>query len=201
MSKILVLFYTRHGSTAHMAEAVADGVIKAGGEATLRRLADDVPVHIVSRNPRWMDTYKDLQTKYPPAGTDVIKREMAEADGIVFGSPTRFGNMAAPMKELWDRTSDMWTSGALVGKPGAVFTGAANVHGGQEATALSMILPMLHHGMIIVGLPNTTEGISNSGSPYGPTFTRTVSGADMAVAAELGKRIARVADALAGREL
>ena len=135
-----------------MAEEIAYGAKEVSSTSvTLRRIAHDVPDEVISQNPEWSKTVEDLTNRYPTSEVEDLVKEMPNFDAIVFGSPTRFGNMAAPMKALWDRTSDLWMKGSLIDKLGAVFTGAASVHGGQETTAISMMFPMPHHGMIIVG--------------------------------------------------
>jgi NAD(P)H dehydrogenase (quinone) len=125
-----------------------------------------------------------------------IVKELPLHDAIIFGSPTRFGNMAAPMKSMWDMTSELWTNGSLIGKIGAVFTGAASVHGGQETTAVSMMFPMLHHGMIIVGVPYSVPELTESGSPsriVGRLATKQINDTDVKVARALGRRVAEIA--------
>src|SRR5512147_3147615 len=121
-----------------MAEAEASGARESGAEVTILRIADDVPREVVSKDPNWLKISEDLEKKYPATGIESIVKEMTNFDAIIFGSPTRFGNMSAEMKTLWDRTSGLWLSGKLIGKVGGVFTGAASVHGGQETTAVSM---------------------------------------------------------------
>ena len=154
ISKVLILFYSRYGNTAKMAEEIAYGAKEVPNTSvTLRRIADDVPAEVISENPEWSKTVEDLTNRYPTSKIEDLVKEMPNYDAIIFGSPTRFGNMAAPMKALWDRTSELWMKGSLIDKLGAVFTGAASVHGGQETTAISMMFPMLHHGMIILGVP------------------------------------------------
>lgn len=120
---------------------------------TMRRIADDAPMEVVSKNPEWSKIAEDMDNRIPTAPIDEILPELPQHDAIIIGSPTRFGNMAAPMKALWDLTSDLWMNGSLIGKVGGVFTSASSVHGGQETTAVSMMFPMLHHGMILVGVP------------------------------------------------
>ena len=140
-----------------------------------------------------------MNNRYPSSNIDDLIKELPNYDAIIFGSPTRFGNKAAPLKALWDGTSKLWMDGALIGKLGAVFTGAASVHGGQETTAISMIFPMLHHGMIIVGVPNSVPELTQSGSPYGPSrivgslANKQINDADIRVARALGKRVTQLA--------
>lgn len=196
-------FYSRYGNTAKMAEEIAYGAKEVSSTSvTLRRIADDVPDEVISQNPEWSKTVEDLTNRYPTSEVEDLVKEMPNFDAIVFGSPTRFGNMAAPMKALWDRTSDLWMKGSLIDKMGAVFTGAASVHGGQETTAISMMFPMLHHGMIIVGVPYSVPELSHSGSPYGPSrivgpmSNKEITEADTKVARALGKRVSQLAQKL-----
>ena len=142
---------------------------------------------------------EDLNDRYPTTPIEQIVNELSNHDAIIFGSPTRFGNMASPMKAMWDGTSELWTNGSLIGKLGAVFTGAASVHGGQETTAVSMMFPMLHHGMIIVGVPYSVPELTESGSPYGPSrivgrlANKEIEDADIKVTRALGRRVAEIA--------
>ncbi|MDN5866953.1 MAG: NAD(P)H:quinone oxidoreductase [Candidatus Nitrosocosmicus sp.] len=203
ISKILILFYSRYGNTAKMAEEIAYGAKEISNTSvTLRRIADDVPAEVISQNPEWSKTVEDLTNRYPTSAVEDLVKEMPNFDAIIFGSPTRFGNMAAPMKALWDRTSDLWMKGSLIDKLGAVFTGAASVHGGQETTAISMMFPMLHHGMIIVGVPYAVPELTQCGSPYGPSrivglmSNKEITVADIKVARALGKRVSELAQKL-----
>ena len=203
VSKILILFYSRYGNTAKMAEEIAYGAKEVPHTGvSLRRIADDVPAEVISENPEWSKTVEDLNNRYPTSEIEVLVAEMSNYDAIIFGSPTRFGNMAAPMKALWDRTSGLWLKGSLIDKLGAVFTGAASVHGGQETTAISMMFPMLHHGMIIVGVPYAVPELTQSGSPYGPSrivgpmSNQVITEADTKVARALGKRVSELSHKL-----
>jgi NAD(P)H dehydrogenase (quinone) len=198
--RILILFYSRYGNTVKMAEEIAYGAKELPNVSiALRRIADDVPAEVISQNPEWSKVVEDTNNKYSSSNIDDLVKELPNYDGIIFGSPTRFGNMAAPLKALWDRTSKLWMDGALIGKLGAVFTGAASVHGGQETTAISMMFPMLHHGMIIVGVPYSVPELTQSGSPYGPSrivgpmANNQINDADIRVARALGKRVTQLA--------
>lgn len=198
-TRILILFYSRYGNTVKMAEEIAYGAKEISSvSVTLRRIADDVPAEVVSQNTEWSKVVEDMNNRYPTTAVETIIQEMPSYDAIIFGSPTRFGNMAAPLKALWDRTSKLWMEGSLIGKIGAVFTGAASVHGGQETTAISMMFPMFHHGMIIVGVPYSVPELTQSGSPYGPSrivgpmANKAIDEADITVARALGKRVAQV---------
>ncbi|CAN5325782.1 NAD(P)H:quinone oxidoreductase [soil metagenome] len=199
-TKVLIVFYSRYGNTAKMAEEIAYGAKEVSNiQVTIRRIADDVPMQVISKNPDWTMIAEDLNDRYPTTPIEQIVNELSYHDAIIFGSPTRFGNMASPMKAMWDGTSELWTNGSLIGKLGAVFTGAASVHGGQETTAVSMMFPMLHHGMIIVGVPYSVPELTESGSPYGPSrivgrlANNEIEDADIKVTRALGRRVAQIA--------
>lgn len=196
---ILVLYYSRHGTTAQLARQVCRGVDSVPGvQARLRTVP---PVHAGTQTPL---------PAIPGSGPPYVTAEDLHAcAGLVLGSPTRFGNMAAAMKYFLDGTGDLWLSGVLSGKPGAVFTSTTSLHGGQESTLLSMLLPLLHHGMLIVGLPFTEARLNTTrsgGGPYGAShFAGTGTGVltldEEALAQALGTRVARTALALqAGRQ-
>ncbi len=192
MHEVLILFYSRHGATHEMARHIARGVESvADVQAVLRTVP---PV-----SPETEATRPEIPESGPPyAELDDLRR----ADGLILGSPTRFGNMAAPLKHFIDRTSPLWLSGELVGKPAAVFTSTASLHGGQESTLLSMMLPLLHHGMVLVGLPysearlNTT---ASGGTPYGASHWAGADGKrpldedEQALCQALGRRVAELA--------
>jgi len=204
---ILIIFYTRYGNTARMAEEISLGAKEIPStNIAIKRIADDVPMDVISKNPEWAKIVKDLDEKYPPISIDDLVNELPQYDAIIFGSPTRFGNMAAQMKTLWDRTSRLWLKGSLVGKVGGVFTSASSVHGGQESTAISMMFPMLHHGMIIVGVPYSIPELTETGSPYspsrivGPKADRPFDDKDVKVARGFGKRIAEITYKLVARK-
>jgi NAD(P)H dehydrogenase (quinone) len=160
--EILVLYYSRYGATAEMARRVARGIESVGGCAA--RLRTVPPV-----SPVCEATAPEIPESGPPYAT---ADDLKECAGLALGSPTRFGNMAAPLKYFLDSTGALWLSGALAGKPAAVFTSTSSMHGGQETTLLSMMLPLLHHGMLIVGLPYTETSLiktRSGGTPYGPS--------------------------------
>lgn len=167
MTDILVLYYSRNGSVEKLANHIARGIEESGCSARLRCVAPVSPMHEANA------------PAVPGDGAPYAsKQDLAECAGILIGSPTRFGNMAAPMKHFWDSTGAEWASGTLVGKPAAVFTATASMHGGQESTLLSMMLPLLHHGCLLVGIPFTEARLSSTrsgGTPYGASH---VSGAD-----------------------
>ena len=193
---VLILYYSRGGRTAALARHAARGVESAGAEARLRTVPPVAPATTVTLPP--------VPGEGPPYATI---QDLVEADGLLLGSPTRFGNMAAPLKHFLDSTSELWLSGRLVDKPAGVFTSTSSAHGGQESTLLSMQLPLLHHGMLIVGVPYTETALFETrtgGSPYGAShlataWNTTVSDDEATVAKALGARVARLAQALAAR--
>jgi NAD(P)H dehydrogenase (quinone) len=197
--KVLIVYYSRYGNTSRMAEEIAYGAKEISNiQVTIRRIADDIPMEVISKNTEWSRIVEDLNNRIPTVSIQEIVKELPNHDAIIFGSPTRFGNMAWPLKALWDATSELWAKGSLIGKIGAVFTSAASVHGGQETTAISMMFPMLHHGMLIVGVPYSVPELSESGSPYGPSrivgalSNKAIKDADIIVARALGKRISEI---------
>jgi NAD(P)H dehydrogenase (quinone) len=195
MSEILVLFYSRHGSTAELARQVCRGVESVAGMSAKLRTVPPVTAAIETPAPAVPDTG-------PPYATH---DDLRACSGLILGSPTRFGNMAAPMKYFLDGTSSLWLSGALAGKPAGVFTSTQTMHGGQESTLLSMMLPLLHHGMYMVGIPFTEAALSSTttgGSPYGATHVagtadkaapHKLSADEQSLAQVLGKRVAELA--------
>jgi NAD(P)H dehydrogenase (quinone) len=198
MNEILVLYYSRYGATAEMAQRIAFGIESvAGCQARLRTVP---PVSTVCEA-----TADEIPDAGPPyASLD----DLRECSGLALGSPTRFGNMAAPLKYFLDSTSSLWLSGGLIGKPAAVFTSTSSLHGGQETTLLSMMLPLLHHGMLILGLPySETELLSTTsgGTPYGPSHTAGVDSKQPLTTEEkhlctaVGKRLAETVAALRQR--
>lgn len=197
MTNILVLYYSRHGSTAALAGHIARGIeMEEGARAMVRTVPPVSEVNAATEPP--------IPSEGPPY---VTLDELETADGLVVGSPTRFGNMAAPLKHLFDSTGKIWLSGALAGKPAAVFTSTGTLHGGQESTLLSMMLPLLHHGMVIVGLPFTEPALSETrsgGTPYGASHlagsppSSQLTGEEKTLARALGRRVAIIAQALAG---
>lgn len=164
MTRVLIAFYSRYGTTARLAEAIAEGA-RAGGasEVRLRRARDLAPAQVIERNERWVRARRELEARYPEPTLD----DLEWADAIVLGSPTRFGNMSAELKLLIDSASPLWARGALIDKVGAVFTTSSTPHGGQETTLLSMYLPLIHLGMIVV-TPGYAAPIQYlTGNPYG----------------------------------
>jgi NAD(P)H dehydrogenase (quinone) len=189
---ILVLYYSRSGHTAQLARLIARGVEEIPGmSARLRQVPPVAPVTELAQPPE------------PEEGAPYVTRDdLAACAGLALGSPTRFGNMAAPLKYFLDSTGAEWASGVLAGKPAAVFTATSTMHGGQEATLLSMALPLLHHGMLLVGLPYTEPALTatqSGGTPYGASHVAGAKG-DNAIteherelARALGRRLADVA--------
>lgn len=193
---ILVLYYSHTGAVRQMAQLVARGIEKVPGmRARLRTV------------PRVSSVAEAVEPQVPDSGAPYAElRDLEECAGLALGSPTRFGNMAAPLKYFLDTTSSLWLKGTLSGKPAALFTSTASLHGGQESTLLSMMLPLLHHGMLIVGLPYSEPELMTTrsgGSPYGASHLAGVN-ADQPVSEEerrlciaLGTRLASVAMRLA----
>ncbi|MCU7843999.1 MAG: NAD(P)H:quinone oxidoreductase [Candidatus Thiodiazotropha sp. (ex Monitilora ramsayi)] len=160
MAEVLILYYSRHGATAEMARHIARGVEEvAGMTARLRTV------------PAVSTVCEATEESIPAQGAPYVSEDdLVECSGLILGSPTRFGNMAAPLKYFLDTTSRLWMSGALIGKPAAVFTSTSSLHGGQESTLLSMMLPLLHHGMVLVGVPYSETALlhtTSGGTPYG----------------------------------
>lgn len=198
MHDILVLYYSVHGGTRALAEAVAAGIAQVPG--ALPRVRTVPRVSPVVEQPQL--------AAVPSSGPPYVElRDLQECAGLALGSPTRFGNMAAPMKYFWDQTAALWLDGALAGKPAAVFTSTGSLHGGQESTLLSMMLPLLHHGMVIVGLPYAGQpdlmDTRSGGTPYGASHHASASGElpataeELRLATALGRRLAEVAVKLA----
>jgi NAD(P)H dehydrogenase (quinone) len=191
MAEVLVLYYSRSGATAELARQVCRGVEAAGAAARLRTVP---PVCAESEGPA-----RPVPASGAPYAT---LDDLRETQGLLLGSPTRFGNMAAPLKHFLDGTASLWLSGALAGKPAGVFTSTQTMHGGQETTLVSMMLPLLHHGMYLVGLPYTERALNETrsgGTPYGashvstPGSAPTLTEAEKALAQALGKRVAALA--------
>lgn len=186
---VLVLYYSRHGATRTMARLIARGIEKEGLEARLRTV------------PAISTVTEATAPEIPEEGELYCSTEdLADCAGLALGSPTRFGNMAAPLKYFLDGTSGLWLNGALIDKPAAVFTSSSTLHGGQETTLLSMMLPLLHHGMAIIGLPYSEPGLtrtSGGGTPYGASHLagtdsrRAVDDVEGELCLALGQRLAR----------
>ncbi len=195
MTEILVLYYSRFGSTARMANLIARGVEEVDGATARIRTVPPVSTVAEAVAPAVPD-------QGPPYAT---LEDLESCDGLLLGSPTRFGNMAAPLRYFLDGTSPLWLKGSLAGKPAAAFTSTGTLHGGQETTLISMLLPLLHHGMVLVGLPYTEPSLhstASGGSPYGATHwagaqnDRAISDEEKALCLALGRRVAEIARAL-----
>ena len=200
MTKILVLYYSSWGHVEQMAEAVAEGARKvAGAEVTIKRVPELVPDEVAKQ------FHYKLDQKAPIAQP----AELADYDAVIFGTPTRYGNMAAQMKNFLDQTGGLWAKGALVGKVGSVFASTATQHGGQETTITSFHTVLLHHGMVIVGLPYAFQGQMTmseitGGSPYGASTMAAGDGSrqptenELAGARYQGEHVAKIASKLKG---
>jgi NAD(P)H dehydrogenase (quinone) len=200
MTKVLVLYYSSYGHIEQMARAVAEGVAKVpGATATIKRVPETVPAEIA----------KNMHFKLDQAAPIATPDELADYDAIIFGSPTRFGNMAGQMKNFLDQTGGLWMKGALVGKVGSVFSSSATQHGGQESTILTFHPVLLHQGMVIVGLPYSCKTQMRldeitGGSPYGASTiaggdgSRQPSEGELSMARFQGEHVAKIAAKLAG---
>ncbi|SEG02925.1 NAD(P)H:quinone oxidoreductase [Marinobacterium lutimaris] len=194
---VLVLYYSRHGATRTLARHIARGIEESGVRALLRTVP---PVSALC---------EAAAPAVPDEGAPYCtEQDLAQCSGLALGSPTRFGNMAAPMKYFIDSTSSLWLSGALIDKPACVFSSSASMHGGQETTLLSMMLPLLHHGCVLAGLPYSESGLNETqggGTPYGATHVagsdgkRAVDDTELALCLAQGRRLGKLAKTLAPR--
>jgi len=203
--KVLVVYYSMYGHVLKMAQAVSEGAGRVGGtEVMLRRVKEFEEVDRIIDGNEFARAVRDQQRDIPICTLDDLKN----ADGVVFGSPTRYGNMTAQMKQLIDSTASLWLRGEMEGKPAGVFTSTASTHGGQETTLLTMMAPLIHLGMIIVGVPYSTPGMIHTegrgGTPYGAS---TIAGArgeltpfpeDLEIARVLGTRVAEITKRVRG---
>lgn len=201
MTRVLVLYYSSYGHVETMANAVAEGAREvAGAEVTIKRVPELVPESVQQQS-----GYKTDQAA--PILEDV--NELADFDAIIVGTPTRFGNMASQMRNIWDQTGGLWFKGKLIGKVGSAFTSTASQHGGQETTLVSIHLTLLHHGMVIVGVPYSIPELSNmdeisGGTPYGASTmagsdgSRQPSANELAIARAQGRGVAQLAQKLHG---
>jgi NAD(P)H dehydrogenase (quinone) len=195
MTEVLVLYYSRKGSTAELARQVCRGIESVVGVTSKLRTVPSVSAES-----------EDPAKPIPPTGPPYASLDdLSHADGLILGSPTRFGNMAAPLKYFLDCTSSLWLSGALAGKPAGVFTSTQSMHGGQETTLLSMMMPLIHHGMYLVGIPYTERSLNETrsgGSPYGASHVAglqddpTLADHEKTLAQALGRRVATLAQRL-----
>jgi NAD(P)H dehydrogenase (quinone) len=194
--EILVLYYSQHGATQQMAQIIARGIEQvAGARARLRTV------------PKVSAVCEATAADIPDSGAPYVElSDLKECIGLALGSPTRFGNMASAMKYFWDGTGSLWMQHALAGKPAALFTSTSTLHGGQESTLLSMMLPLLHHGMVIVGLPYSESELvttQSGGTPYGASHVAgqasnaPISEAEKKLCLALGRRLAETALKLA----
>lgn len=194
--EVLVLYYSHHGSVRELAHHIARGIEQTPGIVARLRTV-----------PKISTVCEATEGAIPDEGAPYVEpRDLEECIGLALGSPTRFGNMAAPLKYFLDSTSALWVNGTLAGKPAAVFTSTTTMHGGQESTLLSMMLPLLHHGMMILGIPYTEAALSTTregGTPYGASHVSGSSGGtaasehEKALAIALGRRLADTAKRLA----
>lgn len=188
---ILVLYYSRHGTTERMANLIARGVEKSGIEARIRTVPNVSP------------TNEACDPAIPARGAvHCQSSDLTDCVGLIMGSPTHFGQMAAPLKYFIDQTSNAWLTGQLIDKPAAVFTSSTSLHGGQEATLLGMAIPLLHHGMMLCGIPYNQKGLSDTqsgGTPYGASHwaganqERDIDATEASLCQALGERVARIA--------
>jgi NAD(P)H dehydrogenase (quinone) len=204
-ARVFIVYYSLYGHVHAMAQAVAEGVRDAGLEAELFRVPETLPDEVIEK--MGAKSFQKEFQKLPVITPD----ELAKADAIIFGTPTRFGNMSSQMRSFLDATGGIWRRGALAGKVGSVFTSSGTQHGGQESTILSMHITLLHHGMIIAGLPYTFAGQTTMDeitgcSPYGASTIAGGSGERFPSANELagaryqGRYVARIARQLAGKQ-
>ncbi|MGE8572889.1 MULTISPECIES: NAD(P)H:quinone oxidoreductase [unclassified Acinetobacter] len=187
---VLVLYYSKYGSTREMAHLIANGIEASGMAVKIRTV------------PNLSAVVTDVQPSIPAEGDIYCSLDdLAHCSGLALGSPTRFGNMASEMKYFWDQTTALWLNGALHGKPACVFTSSGSMHGGQESTLLTMLPPLFHHGMMVMGLSNAHPALSNTktgGTPYGashvsgPRHDQSLSQDERNLCEELGKRLGEV---------
>jgi NAD(P)H dehydrogenase (quinone) len=203
--KILVVYYSMYGHVLQLARAVAEGAASVeGAEVVFRRVEEFEAVNKVIDGNEFAGQIREKQKDTPVCSLD----DLREADGIIFGTPTRYGNMTAQMKQLIDSTASLWLKGEMEGKPAGVFTSTASTHGGQETTLLTMMAPLIHLGMIIVGVPYSVPGMihteARGGTPYGASTIAGPRGElnptpeDLEIARVLGRRVAEITKKLRG---
>lgn len=194
--KIMVLYYSMFSNTFLMAEAICDAIEKEGGQAMLRTVPELVPQNIIEKDERAKKA-RQMQKNVQIATT----AELENIDGLILGSPTRFGNMCSQLRNFWDQTGGIWMKGSLINKPAATFCCTASMHGGQETTLISMMFTLIHHGMMILGVPYNVKELvetKSGGTPYGPTAVVGVDAAehptemDLKIAKHLGKRMVEI---------
>jgi len=199
MAKMLVLYYSTWGHVETMAQAVAEGARAAGADVTIKRVPETMPPDVAA----------SIHAKTDQAAPIAEPGELADYDAIVFGTPTRFGNMCGQMRNFLDQTGALWAKGALVGKVGSVFVSTASQHGGQETTITSFHTTLFHHGMVVVGVPYSAPGLTNmteisGGTPYGASTlangdgSRQPSDNELAIARVQGRHVAEIAAKLVG---
>jgi len=191
--KILVLFYSKTGHMLKMARSVAKDAKEAGAEVRLRKAAELAPREVIEKTPEWKAIYSQM-SDIPDAVTD----DLVWMDGVIVGTPTRFGNMAAPMRNFWDQTGMLWMEGTLIGRTVSAFASAEMIHGGQEATLLSMYPTFFAHGLIVVGIPGNVKELYKSGSYYGALSTGEPNDTDLTVARYMTQRLIEVTKKLRG---
>jgi len=200
MPKILILYYSMYGTNFLMAKAVSEGIKEAEGEVVLRTVPELLPKKVIDSDDR-IKKAKEIQKDVSIAKLE----ELENIDGIILGSPTRFGNMCSQLRNFLDQTGSLWMKGSLIGKPAGVFCSTASLHGGQETTLISMMFTLLHHGAIIIGVPYSVKELvetQKGGTPYGPTAVvgpmsdNPPTEMDLKIARELGKRITLLAKKL-----
>jgi NAD(P)H dehydrogenase (quinone) len=199
--KVLIVYFSTYGNVYRMAKLVAEGAREAGAEAVIKTVPELIPQEII-QSQEFMRKAREEQAQVPIAQPD----ELVNYDGIIVGTPTRYGSMCAQMRNFWDQTGGVWMKGALVGKPAGVFSSTGTMHGGQETTIICTMVTLLHHGMIMVGVPYTVPQLittQSGGTPYGPSHvagnppTNPVTDDEAAICRALGKRVAEVATKLA----
>jgi NAD(P)H dehydrogenase (quinone) len=201
--KVLIVYYSTYGNVYRMAKLVAEGVREVGGaEPVIRRVPELIPENVISANEGMM-AGRDLQADVPLVTLD----DFREAQAVAFGTPTRFGNVSAQLKNQIDQLSPLWLNGELEGKPAGVFVSTGTMHGGQETTILTLTVPLLHLGMVLVGVPYSVKALfttQGGGSPYGPGHVagtdaqRAIDDDEAAICRALGRRLAEIGLKLAG---
>lgn len=191
--KILVLFYSKTGHMLKMARSVAKDAKEAGAEVRLKKAAELAPREVIEKSPEWKAIH-DQMSDIPDAVTD----DLVWMDGVIVGTPTRFGNMAAPMRNFWDATGKLWMEGTLIGKTVSAFASAEMIHGGQEATLLSMFPTFFAHGLIVVGIPGNVKELYKAGSYYGALSSGEPNDTDLTVARYMTQRLIEVTKKLRG---
>lgn len=193
-TNVLICFYSKTGNTYKLAKAIENGCKQIPGvNVRLARAKELSPLEKIEKDPEWFKAYNEMADV-----PEVTVQDVKNCDALIIGSPTRFGNMAAPLKDFLDRLGGVWMRGELTDKIGACFTSSESEHEGKEATLLSMMLYLFAQGMIVVGLPQNTPGLGKYGSYYGATATFAPKDEDIQIAAALGKRVAQLATLLSG---